>query len=120
RLCKKNQLKTIGVVGSIGKTSTKLAIASVLKQKSRVQYQDGTYNDLVTVPLVFFGEELPRLFNPLAWLALFWRNQKALRRPYPYDVVVVELGSDGPRQIGQFQRYLRLEIGVITAITPEH
>ncbi|MBX4197607.1 UDP-N-acetylmuramoyl-tripeptide--D-alanyl-D-alanine ligase [Candidatus Saccharibacteria bacterium] len=120
RLCKKNQIKVIGVVGSIGKTSTKLAIASVLKAEFRVQYQTGNYNDLVSVPLVFFGGELPSLFSPMAWLAVFRRNQTVLRQLYPYDVVVLELGSDAPGQISQFKKFLKLEIGVVTAITPEH
>lgn len=119
-LTNKNDIKVIGVVGSIGKTSTKLAIANVLKAGFRVQYQEGNYNDIVSVPLVFFGEEIPSLFNPLAWLAVFWRNQKQLRRPYPYDVVVVEMGSDEPGLILPFKNYLNLEIGVLTAITPEH
>jgi UDP-N-acetylmuramoyl-tripeptide--D-alanyl-D-alanine ligase len=120
RLVKKNNLKVIGVAGSIGKTSTKLAIAQVLKAGIKVQYQDGNYNDIVTVPLVFFGESEPSLYNPLAWLGVFWRNQKQISKSYPYDVVVIELGSDTPGQIAGFKRYLRLEIGVITAITPEH
>jgi UDP-N-acetylmuramoyl-tripeptide--D-alanyl-D-alanine ligase len=120
RLQTKNQIKVIGVVGSIGKTSTKLAIASVLKDSFRVKYQEGNYNDLVTVPLVFFGQELTGLFNPMTWLSVFWRNQKVLGKAYPYDVVVVELGSDGPGQIERFKSFLKLEIGVITAITPEH
>lgn len=119
-LTKKNNVKVIGVVGSIGKTSTKLAIANVLKAGFKVQYQEGNYNDIVSVPLVFFGEGIPSLFNPFAWLAVFWRNQKQLRRPYPYDVVVVEMGSDEPGQISPFKNYLNLEIGVLTAITPEH
>jgi len=120
RLCSKNDVKVIGVVGSIGKTSTKLAIAQVLSKNLKVRYQEGNYNDLVTVPLVFFGEQLPSLFNPLAWSKLLARNQKQLKSKYPYDVVVVELGSDAPGQITQFKKFLKLEIAVVTAITPEH
>jgi UDP-N-acetylmuramoyl-tripeptide--D-alanyl-D-alanine ligase len=120
RLYRKNDFKVIGVVGSIGKTSTKLAIAKVLSESLRVRYQEGNYNDLVTVPLVFFGEELPGLFNPLAWTKLLARNQKQLKGNYPYDVVVIELGSDAPGQIAQFKKFLKLEIAVVTAITPEH
>lgn len=120
KLKAKNQFKVVGVVGSIGKTSTKLAIAQVLSQGFKVQYQQGNYNDLVSVPLIFFGESLPSLYNPLAWLGLFWRNQKALAQKYPYDIVVVELGSDTPGQINEFKRYLDIEIGVVSAITPEH
>jgi UDP-N-acetylmuramoyl-tripeptide--D-alanyl-D-alanine ligase len=120
KLQNKNDFKTIGVVGSIGKTSTKLAIARVLSQNYNVQYQDGNYNDTVTVPLIFFGEDLPSLFNPIAWLALFRRNAKQLKKPYPYDFVVVELGSDGPGQISEFKDCLQLDIAVVTAVTPEH
>lgn len=120
RLVTGNNLKVIGVVGSIGKTSTKLAIAQTLGTDLKVRYQEGNYNDLVSVPLVFFGEPLPSLFNPFAWLAVFWRNQKQLRLAYPYEVVVVEIGSDAPGQIEQFKQYLRLEIAVVTAITAEH
>jgi UDP-N-acetylmuramoyl-tripeptide--D-alanyl-D-alanine ligase len=120
KLRQKNNFKIVGVVGSIGKTSTKLAIANVLKAGVRVQYQEGNYNDLVSVPLIFFGQELPSLFNPLAWIMVFWRNQKILKQPYPFDVVVVELGSDAPGQIREFKSYLNLEIGVLTSISPEH
>ncbi len=120
RLYKKNNIKVIGVAGSIGKTSTKLALAQVLSAGFKVRYQEGNYNDLVSVPLIFFGEELPSLYNPLAWLAVFKRNAKQLKKPYPYDVVVVELGSDAPGQIIEFKRYLKLEIAVVTAISPEH
>jgi UDP-N-acetylmuramoyl-tripeptide--D-alanyl-D-alanine ligase len=120
RLFKKNDFKVIGVVGSIGKTSTKLAIAQVLSQHLKVRYQEGNYNDLITVPLVFFGEELPSLFNPLAWTRLLARNQKQLKAKYPYDVVVIELGSDSPGQIAEFKKFLKLEIAVVTAVSPEH
>jgi UDP-N-acetylmuramoyl-tripeptide--D-alanyl-D-alanine ligase len=107
-------------VGSIGKTSTKRAIAELLSAKHRVQYQAGNYNDLATVPLVFFGQPTPSLFNPLAWLKVFISNERQLTQSYPYDVVVLELGTDGPGQIASFGRYVHLDIAVITALTPEH
>lgn len=121
RLRKKNDFKVVAVAGSVGKTSTKLAVANVLSAGLRVRFQDGNYNDLVSVPLIFFDRGLPSLFNPVAWLAIFIKNEiQLLLGSYPYDVVVVELGSDGPGQIKQFQKYLRIEIGILTAIVPEH
>ncbi len=120
RLRKKHQFEIVGVVGGIGKTSTKLAIAQVLSKSLKVRYQEGNYNDIVSVPLVFFGEDMPPLTNPLAWLRILIRNSKQIRGPYPYDIVVVELGTDGPGQIAAFQRYLHLDIAVVTAIVPEH
>lgn len=120
RLTKKNNFIVVGVVGSIGKTSTKLAIAEVLAQTKRVRYQQGNYNDYVSVPLVFFGSSMPSLFNPFAWTGVFLRHERQLRKPFPYEIVVVELGTDGPGQIAQFADYIALDIAVVTAITPEH
>ncbi|MBA2279254.1 hypothetical protein H0V99_02355 [Candidatus Saccharibacteria bacterium] len=120
RLRKKTSFITIGVVGSIGKTNTKLAIAEVLEKKFKVQYQSGNYNDIVSVPLIYFGHSLPSLFSPVAWLKIFISNEKILGKAYPYDIVVLELGTDGPGQINAFSKYVSLDYAVITAITPEH
>jgi UDP-N-acetylmuramoyl-tripeptide--D-alanyl-D-alanine ligase len=120
RLRKKNDFQIIAVSGSIGKTSTKLAVAKVLSKKYKVRYQEGNYNVDVTVPLVFFGQDLPPLFNPLAWLKVFWSNQKQLKKPYPYDFVILELSTDGPGQIGQFAKYLHVDLAILTAISLEH
>lgn len=120
RLYKKNDFKIVAVAGSLGKTSTKTAVAQVLAVKYKVRYQSGNYNDIVTVPLIFFGQDLPSLFNPLAWLMLFWRNELQLGKKYPYDVVVVEVGTDGPGQIKHYGQYLKADVGVLTAIAPEH
>ena len=119
-LYKKNNFKVVAVAGSLGKTSTKRAIATVLQAKYKVQFQDGNYNDIVTVPLIFFGQQLPSLLNPFAWAAVFWRNQQMLAKKYPYEVVVVEVGSDGPGQIKNYSKYLKADIGVLTGIAPEH
>ena len=120
RLRRKNNFKIIGVVGSIGKTSTKLAIAKVLESEMRVRYQEGNYNDLVSVPLVFFGQQMPSLWNVFAWFKIILQNEIQIFKKYPYDVVVLELGTDGPNQINQFRKYLHLDIAVVTAVTSEH
>jgi UDP-N-acetylmuramoyl-tripeptide--D-alanyl-D-alanine ligase len=119
RVVGQNDLTVIGVVGSIGKTSTKAAIAHVLGGQKRVRWQEGNYNHIVTVPLIFFGQDIPSLYNPIAWLRIIADNQKQINN-YPYDVVVVEIGTDGPGQISEFKKYLQLDIAVVTAITPEH
>ncbi|MEX1995204.1 MAG: UDP-N-acetylmuramoyl-tripeptide--D-alanyl-D-alanine ligase [Candidatus Saccharimonadales bacterium] len=120
RLRQRRQFKVVAIAGSIGKTSTKLAVVKVLEQKYRVRSQEGNYNHLITVPLVFFGQKLPSLRNPLAWLRVFWNNERLIGEEYPYDIVVVELGTDGPGQLAEFHAYLKADIGVLTAITHEH
>lgn len=118
-LRKKNNFKVVAVVGSIGKTSTKLAIAQSLNLNLRIRYQQGNYNDIVSVPLIFFGQDMPSLMNPFAWIGVLLRNRKQIKN-YPYDVVVLELGTDGPGQIQAFSRYGNLDMVVITSIAPEH
>ncbi|PID32086.1 hypothetical protein CR970_02285 [Candidatus Saccharibacteria bacterium] len=116
----KNAFTLVAVAGSAGKTSTKLAIADMLGAGLRVRCQRGNYNDPVTVPLVFFGLDLPSLRNPLAWIRTFRAIDAMLGKPYPYDVVVVELGTDTPGDMAEFGRYLHADIGVLTSIAPEH
>ena len=120
RLYKKNSFKTVVVAGSIGKTSTKLAIAAVLSQKYKVRSQEGNYNHLVSVPLVFFGQTMPNPYNPLAWLLIFIENEFKLLGHYKYQVVVAEVGTDGPGQLAELAAYLHADISVLTAIAPEH
>lgn len=121
RLANKNHtLKIIAVSGSVGKTSTKLAIAHVLSDKVKVQYQKGNYNDALSVPLVFFGHKMPRIWNIPVWLKIIIKNEWLIHDGYPYDVAVVELGTDKPGDLSDFGRYLNPDITVVTSITEEH
>jgi UDP-N-acetylmuramoyl-tripeptide--D-alanyl-D-alanine ligase len=119
KLRAKHKFVLIAVAGSVGKTSTKLAIAHALEPTRRVIYQTGNYNDRVTVPLVLFGHKLPALTNIVAWIRIFLANERAISRPNYYDAAVVELGTDHPGQISKFA-YLNPDITVVTALTPEH
>lgn len=49
------KIKVVGVVGSVGKTSTKEMIASVLKKTYRVSKTKGNYNNHWGVPFTIFG-----------------------------------------------------------------
>ena len=119
RLRARHHFDVVAVVGSVGKTSTKMAIAHVLDATKRVRWQAGNYNDATTVPLVFFGETMPSLLNILGWLKVFLRNERAIRREFPFDFVVVELGTDKPGDVPSFA-YVRPDLLVVTAIVPEH
>ncbi|HTB48622.1 MAG TPA: Mur ligase family protein, partial [Verrucomicrobiae bacterium] len=119
RLRHRNQFTIVAVVGSVGKTSTKLAIAKTLATSRRVAYQDGNYNDRLTVPLVLFGQTEPGIYNLFAWFKILRANRRKLRQPFPYDVAILELGPDRPGQMREFA-YLQPEICVVTAIADEH
>ncbi len=114
-----HEFKLIAVVGSVGKTSTKAAIAKVLGENARVLYQEGNYNDRLTVPLVIFDKKMPSIWNIFAWNEILACNRATIREDYPYDYVIVELGTDGPGQIKEFA-YLNPDLSVVTAVDFEH
>lgn len=120
RLRKKHEPVVVAVAGSVGKTGTKTAIANVLSQHFSVQWQDGNYNDIVSVPLVFFGQKMPHLFNPLGWLRVFLIAEFQIQTSYKYNLVVIELGTDRPGDMQQFKQYLAADFGVLTGIASEH
>jgi UDP-N-acetylmuramoyl-tripeptide--D-alanyl-D-alanine ligase len=120
RLIARNHLHVVAVGGSVGKTSTKTFIATVLREKYRVLAHESNYNTEIGLPLSIFDMRVPSsLLNPFAWA---WRLARAegLIRHYPYDVIVVELGTDHVGEIPHYLTYLHPTIGVITAVTPEH
>lgn len=48
-------LKVVGITGSVGKTSTKEMIASVLKERYKVHKTEGNFNNHIGLPLTIFG-----------------------------------------------------------------
>jgi UDP-N-acetylmuramoyl-tripeptide--D-alanyl-D-alanine ligase len=115
------EVKLIVVAGSVGKTSTKRAIATLLSQRYRVALQEGNHNTHMSAPLAILGIEYPENIKSIgAWLSVFAAARQRIRQPTGTDVIIQEIGTDHPGDIAQFARYLRPDIAVITAVTPEH
>ncbi len=113
----------VAVTGSVGKTSTKDAIYSVLKnQGGYVRKSEKSMNSDIGLPLTIIGV-------PTAWRSVsgWLRNMRAgfglilFRKEYP-DCLVLELGADHPGDIRTPARWLRPDIAVITRVskTPVH
>jgi UDP-N-acetylmuramyl pentapeptide synthase len=120
RLRSRHNPQVIAVAGSVGKTSTKAAIAHVLSKQYRVAWQKGNYNDIISIPLVFFMAPMPRLFNPFAWVSLFIKNELTIHSDYQYTTVLLELGTDHSGDMARLKGLLKVDYTVLTAITPEH
>ena len=45
----------VGITGSVGKTSTKLAVATVLREGRSVRVSDGNLNNDLGLPLIILG-----------------------------------------------------------------
>lgn len=118
----KHQPKLVLVTGSVGKTSTKLAIATVLSEKYRIRVHEGNHNTNMSVPLGILGIAYPDNIRSVGeWLKV---RKAAMQRiksnQSDCDVIVQELGTDKPGDIAHFGTYLRADVSVVTAVSPEH
>ncbi len=115
------EVKLVAVAGSVGKTSTKTAVATVLAKKYRVRMLDNNHNTHMSAPLGILGIDYPEnVHSMMAWLKVFNAAKKRISQPTDVDVIVQELGTDRIGEIAHFGTYLQPDIGVITAVTPEH
>ncbi|HET8884188.1 MAG TPA: UDP-N-acetylmuramoyl-tripeptide--D-alanyl-D-alanine ligase [Candidatus Saccharimonadales bacterium] len=115
------EVKLIVVAGSVGKTSTKRAIATLLSRRYRVALQEGNHNTHMSAPLAILGIEYPEDIKSVgAWISVFRAARARIAEPTGTDVIIQELGADHPGDIAHFGEYLQPHIGVVTAVTPEH
>lgn len=115
------EVKLVVVVGSVGKTSTKRALATIASQRYRVRMHEGNHNTAFSVPLAILGVEYPTaVHSPIAWLAVFRAAAQRIKQPTDVDVIIQELGTDRPGDIQAFGAYLVPDLALVTAVTPEH
>lgn len=115
------EVKLVVVTGSVGKTSTKTAVATMLAQKYRVRLHEGNHNTPMSVPLAILGVPYPDNVKSFsAWHDVVKAAQARILAPTDVDVIVQELGADRPGDIAAFGRYLKPHVAVVTAVTPEH
>jgi len=115
------EVKLIVVTGSVGKTSTKKAIATVLSQRYRVRLHEGNYNTDMSVPLSILGVPYPSNVRSFSeWSKAIRLAKEKVLQPTDVDIIVQELGADHPGDIEAFGRYLRPYMAVVTGVTQEH
>lgn len=86
----------IGVTGSVGKTTTKEAIAHILSTRYRVLKSEGNFNNHFGLPLMLMKLE-PE-----------------------HDVAVIEMGMSHPGEIRALAKIAQPETGVVTCVAPVH
>jgi len=89
-------VRTVGVTGSSGKTSTKELIAAVLRTRFKTKATKGNLNNHIGVPLTLIGLDEGDEFG------------------------VVEMGMNHPGEIAPLAKMAAPEIGVISSIGPAH
>jgi UDP-N-acetylmuramoyl-tripeptide--D-alanyl-D-alanine ligase len=91
-----SQLRVIGVAGSWGKTTTKETLAEILRSKWRVSVTEGNTNTVMGIAIT------------------------VLRLPVHTEVFICEMDAWYPGEIATVCRLIRPEVGIVTAIGPQH
>ncbi len=122
RIIAKYQPLVIGVTGSIGKTSTRHAIAAVLSAKYTVREPEKNFNNEIGIPLTVIGARgLDEGGGMLGWLRIFAKAARVLWLPYNYPkVAVLEYGIDHPGDMDALLKIVQPKIAVLTTIGISH
>lgn len=110
----------IGITGSVGKTSAKEAVFTVLKDRMNVRKSEKNYNNEIGVPLTIIGAETGKS-SPREWIKVFMRAKQALGNTHEYPkIIIAEMGADRPGDIQYLMSFIPCTIGVITALSEAH
>ncbi|WP_375257775.1 UDP-N-acetylmuramoyl-tripeptide--D-alanyl-D-alanine ligase [Citreimonas sp.] len=88
--------RVVAVTGSVGKTSTKEMLRTVLGAQGRVHAAEKSYNNHWGVPLTL------------------------ARMPADADFAVIEIGMNAPGEIAPLSRMARPHVALVTIVAPAH
>ncbi len=116
-----HQPNIVAVTGSVGKTSTRVAIAKVLEGRFRVRSPEENYNNEIGLPLAVLGEHSPGR-SVIGWLRVLCRAARlAFFRDAQFpNLLVLEYGIDKPGDMAHLCAIARPDIAVFTAVSPVH
>ncbi len=108
--------KIVAVTGSVGKTSTKDAIYTILSPHLFVRKSEKSFNSEIGVPLTILGCQ-NGWNNPLAWFRNIMHGLELIvfKNNYP-KCLVLEVGADKPGDIKRTTKYVKPDVTVVTRI----
>jgi len=117
---KKYNPKIVSITGSVGKTSTKEAVFTVLESKFRVRRTDKNYNNEIGLPLSIIGVNSGES-SLRGWLWVFLKWAWIMFAPIEYpEVLVLEMGADRPGDIKYLTGFIKSNAAIITDISSSH
>lgn len=116
----------IGITGSVGKTSTRHAIAAALSSKYNLREPEKNYNNQIGIPLTVIGahgidESTNWIAAQLGWVRIFVKALSVWLLPQSYPkLLVLEYGIDHPGDMDVLLDLVKPNISVLTAIGTSH
>lgn len=116
-ILKKYKPVIVAITGSVGKTSTKDAIYTVLKNTCYVRKSEKSFNSEIGVPLTILGCQ-NGWNNPAIWIKNILEGLELIifRSKYP-ECLVLEIGADHPGDIKKITKWLKPDVVVITKVS---
>jgi UDP-N-acetylmuramoyl-tripeptide--D-alanyl-D-alanine ligase len=121
RLLKREKPEIVAITGSVGKSSTKQAIAAVLGSKFRIEASPKNFNTEIGLPLTVLRLPSPGR-SVLGWLGTVlradWRS-RVKQADYP-KTLVLEMAADKVGDITHLCGIAKPDIAVVTAVGESH
>ncbi|MBU1164025.1 UDP-N-acetylmuramoyl-tripeptide--D-alanyl-D-alanine ligase [Patescibacteria group bacterium] len=121
-ILKKYKPEIIGVTGSVGKTSTKQAIHTVLEENGfKVRQNKKNYNNELGLPLTIIDSETGGK-NIFKWILVGLKATKLILFKdinYP-KILVLEMAADKPGDMKYLVNLASCHIGVVTNVSTVH
>ncbi len=119
-ILKKYKPRVVGITGSVGKTGTKDAIATILPLLGTVRKSEKSYNSEFGLPLTILGSP-SGWRNPVRWLIVILEGVSLIlfRHRYP-NWLVLEVGVDRPGDIAWICRLVKFDtVESLSILTPK-
>ena len=112
-------IRVVVVAGSIGKATTRRALASVLSKSYRVRMHENHRKSPDYIAAEVLGitlSEKPSLFE---WLGALKAAKLRVRSEKDVDIIIQEINTTQPGDFAKVATYLQPSLAVLTGITPE-
>lgn len=111
-------LPTVAVTGSVGKTSTKEMIASVLSQHYKTLKTEGNFNNEIGVPLTLFRiEESDEVAVVEAGMSGFGEISRLTRIILPETAVITNIGYSHIEKLGSRENILKAKLEILEGLS---
>lgn len=114
--------RIIGVTGSVGKTSARVAITAVVAELGTVRQSPKNLNNELGLPLAIIGAVDSAYRQIGAWFGIVFRAlyQLVVRNEAYPEFLVLEYGVDKPGDMQYLTRIAKPLVAVVTAVAPTH
>lgn len=112
--------KVIGITGSVGKTTTKEAVYSIVSRRFKTVKSQKSYNSDFGVVLTILGKE-SGFTSPSKWISILIKCLiESFKKPEHFDVLILEMGVDKPGNMSEILKVVKPDIMVFLNVKDVH